>query len=340
MRKACAALASAAAMAMMVLAAPGAGAQTKITVGRAIGGTGIHFPTYVAMERGFYKKEGLDARWVTLTGKGLMTAGLAGEVDFVPITTGGALAILHGAKLLYVVGLSHSSQWVIVTDKDIARPEDLHGKTLGFGQPGGADYDEGSTLLSRFFHMEVGKDYKVISFQGQPSEIAALVNGSIQGALLQIPEAVKAEKAGFKILMATGDYLPRLGGPTWALKSFVDQHPATVMAFDRAIADAVMYIRTNKEGTMPIFKTYLGIDDPEEQSRLWDRLHDVYDARLPPQLFRDIFVSRRLDMIAAHQWPDDKPLPDPEQFVARKLLDQALAAAHYVPPPEAKAPKN
>ena len=28
-------------------------------------------------------------------------------------------------------------------------------------------------------------------------------------------------------------------------------------------------------------------------------------------------------MIAARQWPKDKPLPDPEQFLTRKLLDDA-----------------
>ena len=34
--------------------------------------------------------------------------------------------------------------------------------------------------MLRAFKMEVGKDYKVISFQGEPERIAALVNGDIQ----------------------------------------------------------------------------------------------------------------------------------------------------------------
>ena len=34
--------------------------------------------------------------------------------------------------------------------------------------------------------MEVGKDYKVISFQGEAERIAALVNGDIQGALISV----------------------------------------------------------------------------------------------------------------------------------------------------------
>ena len=40
--------------------------------------------------------------------------------------------------------------------------------------------------------------------------------------------------------------------------------------------------------------------------------------------------SRRLDMIAAKQWAPDKPLPDPEQFLLRSLLDGTLAEMKYV----------
>jgi len=311
-------------------------AATKITVGIVPGGTTFHLPTYVAMERGFFKKEGLDASWLRVGPKAMVTAGMTGELDFVPVTVGGAVAALHGAAIVYVVGQSSGSPWMIVADKDIKKPEDLRGKTIAYGQPATASYDEGATILARFFHMEPGRDYKVISFQGQPDEIAALENGNVQAALLTIADAVKAEKAGFRVVVDTGRYMPRLAGPVWASRAFVDKNPDTVKAFIRAVADAILYIRDNKQGTMPIFKTYLGIDDPEEQSLLWDRLHDVFDARLPPEPFRAIFESSRVGMIATGQWPKDKPLPDTENFVVRPLLEAALKQVHYVPPPAAK----
>jgi NitT/TauT family transport system substrate-binding protein len=313
-----------------------AAAQDKIKVGMVVGGTGLHVPTYVAMDKGFFKDEGLDASWVTLGGKALVTAGLAGEVDFVPIPAGGAVAALHGAPLRYVVGQSLGSQWVIVTPKSITKPEDLRGKTLAYGRAGGADYDEGAQVFSEKFHMEPGKDYKVISFQAEPERIAALINGDVQGALVTAPSAMKAVKAGFKVLLTTSDYIPRLGGPIWAMEPYVEKHRDDVKKFIEAIAKAVMYIRDNKAGTVPVMQKYMGIDDPKEAGLLWDQLHDTFDARLPPDLFREIFESRRQAMIDAGQWPKDKPLPDPEGFVERKLLDEALAEAHYVPPPKAK----
>lgn len=306
-------------------------AQTKVTVGAVVGYTSLHLPTYVAMERGFFSKEGLDAKMVVLAPNALKVAGLAGQVDFIPIPTPAALAALHGAAVEFLVGESLSSQWVIISDKSLAKPEDLKGKTVAYGEPGGAAYDEGARVLSQAFQMEPGRDYKVISFQGQPAEIAALTKGDVQAALLTTAEAVKAQKAGFKMLLETSTYLPRLGGEIWSMKPFVDAHHDAVKAFDRAIAEAIMYIRDNKEGTLPILKSYLGVDDPEEQSLLWDSIHDGYEATMPEKLFRDIFEARRQDMIQLGQWDKDKPLPDPEQFVARKLLDEALDEAHYVP---------
>ena len=36
-------------------------------------------------------------------------------------------------------------------------------------------------------------------------------------------------------------------------------------------------------------------------------------------------------MIAAKQWEPDKPLPDPEKFLTRALLDSTLKEMSYVP---------
>ena len=132
-----------------------AGAATKITVGDVPGGNTLFLPSYVAMDRGFFKKEGLDASWVRLVGKNLGNAALAGKVDFVPINTVAALAALHGAPVLYVAGQSLSSQWTIVSAKSIGKPEDLKGKTVAYGQPGGATGSLGLIAPTRTDYQKV-----------------------------------------------------------------------------------------------------------------------------------------------------------------------------------------
>jgi ABC-type nitrate/sulfonate/bicarbonate transport system substrate-binding protein len=308
-----------------------ANAQTPITFGKTIGGSGFHIPSYVAMHQGYFKAEGLDARVVSLTGKALVTAGLSGNVDFVPIPSGGAQAALSGAEIRYVVGESLKSQWVIIVRKEISKPEDLKGKTLGYGRAGSADYDEGATVLSRFFHMDVGKDYKVISFQGEAERMAALINGDIQGALVSAPRVPKALDAGMKVLLRTGDYVPRAGGTIWTRKAYVDQHPDTVRKVIRAIANGVTYFRDNRAGSIPVLKEHLGLQSDQEAGIIWDQLHNTFGAEVPKDLFHEILEARRQTMIVANQWPKDKPLPDPEQFLTRDLLESTLKDMAYVP---------
>jgi len=325
-------LASAAAVALAFVPAVNADAQTRLTMGKIIGGDGFHVPTYVALDEGFFKAEGLDATLVELQPSSQVTAVLSGNLDCAPIPSGGAQAALSGAKIMYIVGESLKSQWTITTRQDVGKPEDLKGKTLGLGRAGGADYDEAQAVLHRFYNMDAGKDYKVISFQGEAERIAAMINNDIQGASLSVPHAVVAVKAGLKVLLRTGDYIPRAGGTIWCMQSFVEQHPDTVKKIIRAVAKAVMYFRTNKEGSIKVLENHIGsIKSDEEAGAIWDQLHDSYGAEVPKDLFAEILESRRQTMIAARQWPEDKPLPDPEQYLARNLLDSTLKEMNYVP---------
>ena len=325
-------LRAAALAAAIALPSGAAVAQTKITVGKIVGGIGLHIPSYIAMDKGFFKEEGLDARWIELQGRPMITAGLTGNLDFVPIPSGGANAVLTaGAPLKYIVNQSLKPQYIIVAKAEIKKVEDLKGKTLGYARVGAADYDEGATTLDRFFNMKVGRDYKVIQFQGEPERMAALANGDIAAALVSVPRAYQARQAGFTVLLRTGDYLPRAGGAFWCTEAFFQKNPDTVKRFIRAIAKGVMYYRDNKEGSYASMKEHLGVQSDAEAGVLWEELHNTFAAELPADLYREIFESRRLDLIAAGQWPKDKPLPDPEQFLARELLDGTLKAMNYVP---------
>jgi ABC-type nitrate/sulfonate/bicarbonate transport system substrate-binding protein len=323
---------SAAVLAVAMAPATNANAQTKLTIGKVVGGDGFHIPTYVALDEDFFKAEGLDATLVELPASSIVSAVISGNLDCAPIPSGGAQAALSGAKIMYVVGESLKSQWTLTVRQEIGKPEDLKGKTLGFGRPGGADYDEGQAVLHRFFQMDAGRDYKVISFQGEAERIAAIVNNDIAGALLSIPHAVVGANAGLKILLRTGDYIPRAGGTIWCSKSLVEQHPDTVKKLIRAIAKAVMYYRTNKEGSIKVMKHHIAsIKSDKDAGLIWDQLHDAYGAEVPKDLFHQILESRRQTMIAARQWPADKPLPDPESFLARNLLESTLKEMNYVP---------
>ena len=161
-------------------------------------------------------------------------AGLTGNLDFVPIPSGGAQAVLKGgADIRYVVNQSLSSQYVFVARPDISKPQDLKGKTIGFGRTGAADYDEGATVLSRFFQMQVGKDYKVISFQGETERIAALVNNDIEAALISAARRMRSRQCRHEDTAAYRRSHCAGGRLFWITKAFATRIPDTVKVHPR-----------------------------------------------------------------------------------------------------------
>lgn len=305
---------------VMLVAASQAVAQS-VKVGRTVGGSGFHIPSYVAIDKGFLKAEGLDANFIAATAGVLVRATIAKEIEFSPIPGGGSEAMLKGAPLIFFVGESLISQWTLTTTPDIKRVEDIRGKTLGLGRPGSADYSEMVVTLGKHFNMQPGKDYKVISFTGEPDRIAALIKGAIQGGILSFPHAARAEKEGMKILMRTGDYIPRLGGTFLTHKDYLKEKRDVVKRFTRGIIKAEDYIRTNKKGTMEVIQKYFEIPDARVVESIYNQVYDKYSPEMPPDLIRDLFESRTTPELG---WPQGKPLPDLEQFVDRSIVNEVL----------------
>jgi NitT/TauT family transport system substrate-binding protein len=308
-------------VAIIILIASSYSSAQSVKVGRTVGGSGFHIPSYVAIDKGFLKAEGLDANFIAATAGVLVRATIAKEIEFTPIPGGGSEAMLKGAPLVFFVGESLVSQWTLTTTPDIKRVEDLRGKTLGLGRPGSADYSEMVITLGKHFNMQPGKDYKVISFTGEPDRVAALIQGSIQGGILSFPHAARAEKEGMKILMRTGDYIPRLGGTFLTHKDFLKEKRDVAKRFTRGMIKATNYIKANKKGTIEVIEKYFEIKDAKIVESIYNQVFDKYSPEMPPDLIKDLFESRTTPELG---WPQEKPLPDLNQFVDRSIVNEVL----------------
>jgi NitT/TauT family transport system substrate-binding protein len=308
-------------VAAIVLFAANISFSQSVKVGRTVGGSGFHIPSYVAIDRGFLKAEGLDANFIAATAGVLVRATIAKEIEFTPIPGGGSEAMLKGAPLVFFVGESLISQWTLTTTPDIKRVEDLKGKTLGLGRPGSADYSEMVVTLGKHFNMQPGKDYKVIAFTGEPDRVAALIQGSIQGGVLSFPHAARAEKEGMRILIRTGDYIPRLGGTFLTHKDYLKEKRDVVKRFTRGMIRATDYIKANKKGAMEVIQKYFEIKDAKVVEGIYNQVYDKYSPEMPPDLIKDLFESRTTPELG---WPPGKPLPDLNQFVDRSIVNEVL----------------
>ena len=309
------------AVGVFMLCAEKPSSAQSIKVGKTIGGSGFHIPSYIAVDKGLLKAEGLNADFIATTAGVLVRAAIAKEIEFVPIPGGGSEAMLKGAPLAFIVGESLVSQWTIVTQPEIKQVEELKGKTLGLERPGQAAYTEAVVVLGKFFKMEPGKDYKVITFNAETDRVAALINKSIHAAILSFPHAARAEKAGMKILVKTGDYIPRLGGTFITHRDFLKEKRDVTKKFIRAMVRANDYVKANKQGTIEVIQKYFEIKDVPLAEGIYKQVASAFGPEIPHDLLMELFQSRTTPELG---WPAGKPLPDIEQFVARDLLNEVL----------------
>jgi ABC-type nitrate/sulfonate/bicarbonate transport system substrate-binding protein len=309
------------AIAVIMLCADKPSSAQSIKIGKTIGGSGFHIPSYIAVDKGLLKAEGLNADFISTTAGVLVRAAIAKEIEFVPIPGGGSEAMLKGAPLAFIVGESLVSQWTIVTQPEFKRVEELKGKTIGLERPGQAAYTEAVVVLGKFFKMEPGKDYKVITFNAETDRVAALINKSIHAAILSFPHAARAEKAGLKILVKTGDYIPRLGGTFITHRDFLKEKRDVTKRFIRAMVRANDYVKANKQGTIDVIQKYFEIKDAALAEGIYKQVANAYGPEMPNDLLMELFQSRTTPELG---WPAGKPLPDIEQFVARDLLNEVL----------------
>ena len=81
----CRSLAVALSAAVVTLVAAGQAFAQPVKVGRTVGGSGFHIPSYVAIDKGLLKAEGLDANFIAATAGVLVRATIAKEIEFSPI---------------------------------------------------------------------------------------------------------------------------------------------------------------------------------------------------------------------------------------------------------------
>ena len=102
----------------------------------------------------------------------------------------------------------------------------------------------------------------IVQVGSVPSRFAALVNGSVQGALLIPPETVKAKELGYRVLanFAEIDIAYQQNG-VYTTRNFINKRPDLLRRFATAYSEGNHSIHTNPEGTQKVMRKYLHGDE-------------------------------------------------------------------------------
>ncbi|MBI2211184.1 MAG: ABC transporter substrate-binding protein [Deltaproteobacteria bacterium] len=306
------------ALAALLFSAGPAGAQEKVRVAWA-GASPANSPIWVVQEKGFLKKQGLDAEVISITASPIaLQAMLAGELDvIVTSVTTLVSSRLAGADIVMILGMVPTFVDHIITLPSITRVEHLKGKTGGVNRIGSTS-DLGLRLALRKLGVDPEKEAKIITSGGNPERFAALSKGVVQFTIMPEPFVREAEKLGFKDFLDIGSLkIPFWWNAVLTRESIIKAKRPAVLKFARAMTEALHFLKTEKEASKQIFSKNLRITDPESLERAY-RAYSVVFPEAPYPTPEG--VKTMLDDLAPRN--PKAAAADPKSFVDMSLVQQ------------------
>ena len=293
-----------------------------------------HLPMFVGVEKGFFRKHGVDVRLkVVNTGTDMVNAMEKREVQVGDMSVTTFLKARHAGNPFRVIGLIQNDATrsnadeplAIVARKDsgIRRIEDLKGKRVGLAQAQTSDEYFKMVLARR--GMQYG-DVTIVNIMAPPALAPALKEGKVDAVvswepfntmvLDQVPESYTVIRGGGHlsyIMVATAH------DPT------VQADPAVLRSFVAGLAAASQYTRRNRDEAVEIFAKWVpGLDPAVGRKAV---RHISYDPRVSRAVMQAFEAAE--DDVLKNTLKGAPRLGIPEQFAPSFLADAQKSYPEY-----------
>jgi NitT/TauT family transport system substrate-binding protein len=245
---------------------------------------GGSLPLWVALDRGFWRQNGLDVNLQLIHGGSANVAALiAGELQFAAGGPAGIGAKLKGEDVVTIANPLPVPATYLVTASNIRTPADFKGKTA-MGSTFGSSADQSLRLALAHLGLTPGKDVKIIAgTSADSSRLAALESHEVQIAPLGLDAARAAVKAGFRIYANMGDM--GFAFPQTAVDvtgAYLRSHRAVVADYLKGLIEAAHYIKTNEAGSEPIMAKYMHVTSRAELNASWAFYAPLFSRTMAP----------------------------------------------------------
>ncbi|MDQ0204785.1 ABC transporter substrate-binding protein [Pectinatus haikarae] len=239
----------------------------KVTLGAT---TWIGYaPLHLALEKGFFKDEGIDMDIRVIESAGdLKMAAKAGQIQGMAQTIDTeVMAKSSGLDINSVLPLCNSNGGDgIVAKKGYNTLADLKGKSIALDTTGGASLFWFNTMLD-----EQGLSMKDFDIKNMTAGDAgsAFVGGNVEAAVTWEPWLSKANATTFGKTLVSSKQYPGVIVDALAINSdFAKQYPKTIQGIIRAWLRAVQYAKDNPDDAIPIMAKSQNLTPEEFKAQL------------------------------------------------------------------------
>jgi NitT/TauT family transport system substrate-binding protein len=263
-----------------------------------------YMPFYVAQEKGFYKKYGVESEYIQMTTSIQPQAVVAGNINYFTSVSTGMSAAAAGLPLVIVISFCDSSPWVLVTHKDINKPQDLIGKTVALSGIRTSPYYFFQAFLKK---SEINdKDVSTIMTGGTADSFRALTTNRVVATVLTPPFDDKAVSLGYKKYMQLGDLadIPYVGLVT--SQNEIKNNRESVRRTVAAVMDSIAWLRANRADATKMILDKFKVNQQEADGTYATLIRIMNkDGRLNPKVARGYLDILRQERPIA---PDYDPM--------------------------------
>jgi NitT/TauT family transport system substrate-binding protein len=233
---------------------------------------------YVARDRGYFQKEGLEVDLILMRGGVANQALIAAGVEFTTVPTAALQAGLQGAPVKVVLSSFHKPMFWLFSRPNLRTVKELVGKKVAVSSLGAA----GDSALRELFKkngMDENHDVTVMGIGTTATRLGALANGLVDAAMMTFPHNITAAEQGFRELMSfiSSDII-QLQGAIVTRDGLLQSDPSLVEKFLRATIRGLIYYSTNRNGAAPILAR-----NAKSSDELAGKIYDLVKPALTPE---------------------------------------------------------
>jgi NitT/TauT family transport system substrate-binding protein len=284
------------------------------------------WPTYVALELGFFKRYGLDPTLVIVNSvAGIAQQVLAGSLDLAEVSSTQVVeAVQHGATMRYLCESISTPPYSFLAQKQYKRYADLKGKTIIIGGPADITVVFTQKMLASGGLKMTDVDF---TYAGATSDrYAALKSGSVAAAILFPPFAFRAADEGYSLLGTLTSVMPPFPFGGWvATDAYRQSHPDIMIDYAKGYLRAVRWLidPANRARAVEVLVKQANVS-ADDAAKSYDLLVVQSKAFSPTGIIAPRSFATVIDALAEIKLIAP-PLPNPAMFYDNRFVTQANA---------------
>jgi len=247
----------------------------------AVSGGFVHL--YTALDNGLFDKYGLKLENIFIRGSAQnLTALATDEVQFTYCASDALIpGMAAGIEAKIVASPLVKLPYVLVTRKEIRRPEDLKGKALGIARAGDL-----SDRLSRAVVKKLGLAPDAVTIRpiggSQGERYQAMAAGIVQGVIITPPLDVRAKNEGYNVMYRLINLnIPFIYSSLHTSYKMLRERPDIVQRMVAAFAEIIYFVEKNPEKAKASIGKAMRTKDPAALQSAYDTYaRDILDRTM------------------------------------------------------------